>query len=673
MDKVASKSGSKRIAQYRFLLIATALLLVVVCFPSPTFAAKRKILLQLSRLQQWADLSYDYKGNSYRSDSGNDRSSHQHQFEQAYHVGFDFSLLDYRLANGSFEVDLGTNEAIENNRAGSDNSAGFTLEYQLDLLAFERSVAPLNLSSSQRQERVSEPFTDSYDVTTTAYGLGVSLKNSIMPTQLNYYHNQNETSGLSLDRTQASDTLGLSSTFSTGDISRTSLNSRVTNTRSEFAGTAEAVEVDSYQLEGANLLQWGERSADNSLNSRYLYRRDTGSSDFRTIDWGEVLDLRLGKALRVGGDYSFSDSVSPRQERRRQKGGTWLEHKLYQSLTTRLSYGRVRDNGSDGDVYSWDSALNLSYHKTLPQNSRLSVNYKHSYTETDRNLLLQQLFVFGEPIALGFFDNFLANSDVLLGTVEVYSADRLIKFVEGVDYELRQVGRRTELYNLSGLILTEGTVSVDYFYRVDNSIEYSTTTNAVNASLSLFGQRYRLYGGISQSNQDLIDGETEVSPLNQQFMTQAGVEADWGEVSCGANYLYVDSSLSTETTTELFIDLRKDYRRGLLNIRLTDRYSVLEGKEGADSSATSDDSRNSVALTANFRRRLQRNMILNLNGRLLDYRGSNVSQNDVALGMLVEARWHKFELQLSSDVIWQIYDDSSTREDLFNLKIRRYF
>ena len=89
----------------------------------------------------------------------------------------------------------------------------------------------------------------------------------------------------------------------------------------------------------------------------------------------------------------------------------------------------------------------------------------------------------------------------------------------------------------------------------------------------------------------------------------------------------------------------------------------------------SDDAqeRNSLSFNVDYRRQLRRNLTLNLRGHVIDIRGQSRDQEDIHLGMILESRWYKFVLQMSADVTWQIYEDSTSREDSVSFKIRRYF
>ncbi len=659
-----------------YLLLLLNMALVLTFIPREAKAVNRQVIFHLANLQQWVDMTYTYNG----SKMDNNRTSQDHGFEENYHLGIDYAILTPRLANGTLKLDFGL---YQNHESGNDSfddsgsSSGLNLEYMADMLLFDRSFHPISLMANQSREQINAPFSENHDLNSSAYSAGISLRNDFLPTQFYYRHYETETNGLTRDRRQTSDDLNLNASFETGEFSTTDLRAHSVSINNDIEKSDTKADIDSYDLEGRNRLEWAALSHDQSLYSSYRYQHDRGDSEIRTTYWDERLDLQLGEALDTGAEYSYSKNESEYQDRQEKRGRAWIEHRLFRSLTSRYEYGASHIDYDSGTESIWRQQLNLDYTKNLPQQSYLNLSCTYGYGETDRDLDSSQLFSIDERLIVRVDNNYLANPDVIESSVEVFSGDRSLLYTEGIDYQLEVEGRRTKLVFYlpfpSGGISLGDTLSIDYAYQVNSTIEYSTTLTAASASIDLFEQLYRLYTSLSKTDQDHISGETDVSTLDRTTFALIGFEVNPDQVSFGGSYEYQDSYVSTDKTLEAFADYRREKERTRFHLRLTGRR--IENKNKNDFSAADENTTNSnsLLLNADYRIRLARNRTLNLRGHIIDVRGDNRRQDDIYLGAFLESRWYKFTLRVSADVNWQIYKDDTSRQDRVSIDLRRYF
>ena len=661
-------------------------LMFVMCsplfFPLPSYAAKRRVVFQLANLQQWVDLSYRYTGSATETDAATDRSSREHEFEETYHVGIDYAILSRRLANGSLELDIGSTQLVSHDstsRDPNDEDAGLGLEFLFDMVLFERRPYPVSLVANRTQQRINAPFAENYTLISSTYGVGAAIRHDLFPFQLNYRYFSNETSGLALDRTQISDELVFESTLNWWDFSSTNLRAKIGSTQTEFEESSRsALETDTYDLSAYNLLIWGDLERKNTLNSGYRLRKDTGSTESRSVQWGEDLTLQLGKGLSVGGDYRYNKNASASQQRVENKVGGWIEHRLYESLTTRFDYSTSETEYLTGADQQYRYQSSIAYAKQLPKKSSLNLSYSYGYGELDRNLNDRFLRVFDELVTvaggtgIGYLNSDAVVADSVTVTVNggVWDGTEL----QSGDFDTNPFGNKTEITIDTAKVALYGTsYLVDYDYETNSSIEYSTTTHTVAASLGLFGQKYRLYSTLSLSDQELIEGADDVSPMTQQTFVQFGIEGNLQETTFGSSYIYLDTSISTDKTWETFLSHLQTIGRNLLTLRMTERYSTIEQKEGLVSGYTGGTKNsNSLMFNIDYRKPLMRNTTMNLWGQLADIRGTT-TQDDLSLGMGLESRWYRFELFFNGEVTWSLYEETVSREDLLSLKVRRYF
>ncbi|WP_321367340.1 hypothetical protein [uncultured Desulfuromusa sp.] len=659
---------------------ASITLFLCSCFllPFPAEAAREKVVFQLSNFRHWTELEYEYTGKSYDNDTNADRYSQEHVLTETYHLDIDYAILDRDLANGSLAMELGLDQVYEDENGAVDRNGktgGFLGEYLFELFAFERRFYPVNLVSSLTQERISAPFTENYDQTRQSLSAAVALRNSLFPVRLSYRFDKTETSGLEIDRIQETEELAFSAGSTVGDFSETRLYAETSRRRTDLSSqTLSTTETDTDEIELYNLLRWGSLRKKSSLNSRYRLVEDRGTSERQISTWDEDLKLQLGQALSTELSYGYRSIEALNQEQQQYSSEASIEHQLFDSLTTRLGYSVDQTDYLKGEEQEWQSQISLVYTKILPRESRLNMSYSYQYSEMDRNLLDQELTNIDEAFSVNvFLSGFLEQLDIIPDSIVVYNADRSIIYNIDTEYRINIVGRRTELEIVGGGIVAGDTLSVDYRYRVNNSIEYSTAVHALSTSLGLFGQRYRLYGSFSQTDQSLISGVADVSPLTQQTYAQIGLDGKFDRISLGTSYLYLDSTLSTDRTTDAFINYLIKNNRSSLNLRLTERYTTTQQNEGQGESSGETEERNSISFNADYRRYLRRNLTMNLRGRVIDIRGQSRDQEDIYLGMILESRWYKFEFQMSADLTWQIYEDSTSREETVSFKIKRHF
>lgn len=660
------------------LLISFILFLIPV-FVSNVSAAKRRVIFQLANLQQWTELGYTFAGNSYRGDLN--QTSLEHEFDERYHLEIDYAILGRRLANGSLEFEVGLQQGYEDEsglQSRNDSSNGFNLEYNIDMLLFEKRFYPISLYSSRSQDRVNAPFTKSYDLTSSHYSTEIALKNQFLPVRLHYHFHQTETTGLEVGRLQRSEQLRLNAFIDTAEISTTELQVQSGKSSSQVSGTAPELSTDDYGIEARNVLDWLAFSQHQVMNSSYRKQHSIGASNLLSEQWDERLRLRLGKALETGASYGYSKSESDQQFRRTKKREGWLRHQLFQSVTSRFQHSISNTAFLSGDEDLWKRQFNLSYSKLLPKDSRIFLTYGYSYGETDRDLTEQKISVIGEKKTVQIDGNYLTQFDVETDSVEVFSQDRSILYTEGIDYLLIPNGRRLELvfplpFPTPGGINLNDSLSIDYAYRVNNSIEYATTVNSVSASLELLNNAFRLYGNASETSQDLIAGEANVSPLVQQRYYQAGFEFNLNEYSLGGSYSFLDSTIAVEEYVEAFCNFQREKKNSLFNLRLIERFSSVQQNESLLDVKTESTKKNSLLLHLNYRRQLNQRTSITLKGFLADIRGEETTQNEVSVGFLLESRWYKFLLRASTDISLQYYDERTTQNGQITLALRRYF
>jgi len=660
------------------ILFAVGLVFVAQLFVPPLAdAATQRVLLQLSNLRQWVDIGANYVGTDVDSQSGNS-TSQKIGFSERYTFGIDYAILNQKLANGSLELSAGTVQDFSHGDGeDSQSSAGYTLEYDAELFLLEKSSTPLSLFSNMREELLAQPFSDSYYLTRTNFTGNLTLRNDYVPTNLSYNRTTLETDGQDIDRKQTNDRFLINSNMSLTDFSQTSFSAMTNSGETKVEGGRPGTDVENYQLTGRNTLSWDVRSRRNTLTSYYRFREESGSSELETVSWGETLDMNFGKALTSVLLYNYDKITTAESFNRSQRKSAWVQHKLYDSLVSRADYTTRESDLVSGNQESWDAYGRIDYNKKLPRQSLLSLTYGYSYGENDNDVQEEDLTVIGEPLIVTLAGNFLENRDVDEVTIQVFSSDRLILYVEGVDYDVEVIGRltRLEFFNpgLSGLIGLGDTLSIDYEHKIDGSIEYSTTGHYVRSSISFLKRRYRLFANYTVTDQSLISGEPLTTSFGKTTTIGFGFDNDFQTHLFGSSYLYVSSPDDDKKTFEAYWQYNNVFGAENLLIRLDEKYLRVEQKQSLALDEDVSSETNLLSLVADYSKKYGQNYKIRYRGRFTDLRGDRDTRNELELETYGEYRWYKFSAFIRARVTWQFIDSNTRRNDYLNLTVRRFF
>ncbi|MBN2332500.1 MAG: hypothetical protein JXO49_04245 [Deltaproteobacteria bacterium] len=638
-------------------------------------AARPRVLLMVRDFHNWLDFSYEYDARESTGGRGEDLQERDHRLEEVYHFDMAYAVYHPRLVNGRLGIDLGLNENwYDGGNGESESDVGTLLEYDLTGTFFDRRPCPISFFSRSARRSIQRRFAGNYDLDTVNHGLSLTWRNQQLPISLGFRRYSSETDGLELDRQQTSDTVTASASHFYGDLSRTEFSLYHADDETDYGvfGRTEDNRTTEYNL--TNALTWGDHNRPSTLSSAYLYRNENGTNDSSSSDWRELLRLQLGKALRWTLDYDQRRNEYEDVERREETVGSRLEHQLYDSLSTRLSYEERTLEIDDGSEDEWEGGIGFSYQKQLPAASHLALGYDFTYGETDRRGTADDRFVIGEPLIMELLGpNDLVFADVVAGSITVLSADRLVTYVEGVDYTITQMGRQTELLLTAGSLISPGDqVVVDYRYRVDPGISFATTTNQAFASLSLFSRRYRLYASFYNLDQELLSansGSGDPMLLSAVTSTMLGMEAVRGYHTCGLEIADYDSTTDARQYVQGVWRYARYFRIHYLMLMVRDRYTRYEAMA---EDVGGDDGENVLDAGFAYRRRLPYGAMAGFSVNYLNQRGRDNDRDELDIDCSYKLRVGRLELELQATQQWEWQASRRDRDDRVMLTFRRY-
>ena len=635
-----------------------------------------RALLMIRDFHNWLDLNYEYDGRESES-SGSKLSLAEHQFNQTYHFDTQYAIYNPRWVHGILAVDLGVNEEwYKGTTDGSGSKMNLESGYRLDGIIMDRRKTPINFFTQSQATDVNRRFARNYDLQTDNHGIVLTLKNCYLPTHLRYMFNRSETDGLELDRVQETSTMAVDSTHQYRDISLTEISYSRTDDDTSYNGGSQPAESNiNKEFQARNTLSWGEHLKRSFFTSSYRTRDESGLNDLKSTDWSESLLWKPGLALSLRLNYQVSDDESGNLGRQDHKMGVQLEHRLYDSLVSRI---QVRDRQTDYDQGQEDELgwlVGFSYRKKLPRDSLFNLGYSYHYQETDRNINGNLFFVVAELLTIDLFSrNVLANYDVVEDSIVVRNEERTTTYQIGVDYLVEQLGRETELIIPAGSLIADGdTVSVDYQYNVDPSINYSTIVHQAYTSLSLFERRYRMYADLVISDQALLSRRDDPELADRLYNLRSytvGCEGNHGLATYGLEYVDYDSITDKRRHLEGFWRYHRYYPRQFFFFSLKDR---ITRHEDLGAGIDAGGSENVFTLGFKYKRKLPLGALAEASIDFLDHRGRQNDRDELNLKLSYQLQVGKlvFEARLEDNLDW--YEQRKAREDKIWLKIRRYF
>lgn len=664
-------------------VLFTSILLLIV---SVNYAfADQKGLFLLENLSQSVEFSYQF-GTQSVSAGSSETSSSQNRFQEYYNFDINYAIYNPRILKGRLSAKARADqEYFSTSQGTSSDSSSTGILYNVYGIFLERGYTPFKLSAASELTHVQSNFSAGYDINVSSYGVGASVRNRIVPIAVDYSRYTTETTGLSDDRIQTNNQVSITATNAVGSLSQTDLAITHSNSESHPKNGGLISTVDTHRSFEAALKN-ALASEDNkyALRSSIRAREEVNATKTSNFSWQESFAWRLGRALNFGlgvsNDLSSQESSTGADtSRTSHSGNVWLSHQLYQNLTSRLDFTGRQSDLENGKELEYGGTLGFNYTKLLPRDARFTLSWIEQRTVVDRSLTTGEGRATDEPLTARLQgplqgENRLKQPNVIATTpIIVRDANPFIRFtpyVEGVDYEIIQVGAFTELdFAIPGSQITEGkNLLISYSYLLNPSIKYETISHGLGTSISLTGG-HKFYASIDQTSQELISGRTELLQLNDSTSVKVGVTSAIGKAFFGIDDTYVDSTLDKHNSVEGFLRYSYHFPRSVLLCQLRDRYATYWVTEVN----RKERSENTFNASANYSTSLFRNSVAIMRAAFTDSRGGAIVRDDAELGVDIQWGYGKLNATLMGKLNWRSLAGTTALENQVNIEVKRYF
>jgi hypothetical protein len=662
-----------------------SLFLSTLFYPNGEALAEGRALIILGDFDQWVDLIYNFDHQKTETKSTSSRT--QHYFKEEYHIGTSYAIWDPRILRGKLRVGLGLDQNLFSaSKSRSQLSSGTNFDYSLSGALLERSPYPLHFFSQSEYIHAQREFASSYDINVDRNGFIFLLKNRLLPVRFDYTRTTTETSGLGTDQTQTSDTFSVNLTHKVPDVSDTEGQLALFSTNSRSKNGGLEVENRTSDLSLRNQLHLSRRVPGRILSSGLQVREEAATliPDSRIVTFDEQFVWPMGKALITGASYLFSNRDSSRGADQHQNGRVWLQHRLFESLSTQLNGDFSQDSLTSGKEENVAGSLDLVYQKRLFSDSQLQLNYFQQYQITDRTIVGSTVPVLDEshtavidPLIPGLFTVIpLRNPDVVPESIVIRNADpriRLLPYVENSDYSIQRTGLLCQIVILPGSEINAGDILlISYSFLANPQAKYSTNSRRVGFNLMLFRNAYLLNGSWFESQQDLMSGRANNVRLVDQKWYKLGFEANRINFSYGAEYENYDSDLDRHQTILGFVRYTHIFGLSSLALYTSDAYTITKpvtftGYDMPERKVTT------LSTGGVFNTLLFSTAQLLISAKYINLRGDTLSRDDASLGFNLRWNYGKIALSILSQINWRMQPGITTENEYIRLHLTRYF
>jgi hypothetical protein len=246
-------------------------------------------------------------------------------------------------------------------------------------------------------------------------------------------------------------------------------------------------------------------------DSRLQYLNRTGRNPVTFFSADEELRLDHHADLVTDYRYLFSRNEAGVGDTTTHTGIAFLQHRLYESLTSRLAASGTLQDFPAGERISTYGEADFAYRRAIPRRGQLFAGTGGRYQIDDNRFRLPLVAVIDEPhtapTPLGLGAGFTLNNPfVVVSTIVVRNAVTGVQATLGVDYLIVQEGDFTKIVPLAGGVIVGGDpLLVSYSFEVNPSLKFSTLS--WHGTLGVDYRWIALTAAHRQSDQDRVSGK----------------------------------------------------------------------------------------------------------------------------------------------------------------------
>ena len=434
-----------------------------------------------------------------------------------------------------------------------DNSEINTTE-RIDLngIFFTERIVSLNPYFNFNHTYSRREYTTNIESYYTNYGTRLFSPNSILPFNLNIAQNNWDQNEFQTGRNFYTNQFTINTEFnkSIRDFSNNRLNIDYFNYKRNYSRSSTIHNKSMNWSMSNNLIL--SRSNNFNFNSLISVINQKGSQPLNRFLVNENIRSDLPSGFNISGRYQYYKITQDLIESRQHDAEARIEHQLFESLRSHLSYNYVTVSQTFYDEKISRGEIGFDYIKKIPTGT-LRLNYNYSLSHQNRantggafNILDESKLLSDGTVIL------LNNPFVERNSVVVKNSSGTIIYQENFDYVLIQRGNYLEIQRVPGGQITDGEiVLVSYKAEQQPALSFNTGINRYGASITLLNNFIELYfNGTDQnySNVSTVNPDY-LKTLNQKLY---GIKISYDYLDVGAEYEDYKSNITPYTSSRLF-------------------------------------------------------------------------------------------------------------------------
>ncbi len=390
-----------------------------------------------------------------------------------------------------------------------------------------------------------------------------------------------------------------------------------------------------------------------NLNSRITWYDQEGTTSFRRVEVLEGVSLQLPYQLKLRGNFDLYNLKDPIQTWDQKRGRASLEHKLFQSLTTKvyIEYAKVNQVAATlHEETDTRGGVDLRYTKKIPT-GHLNLSYRYYRHHHSSEGVTGFLQIINEEQGLTDGVLILLNKPyVEVASVVVKDGTGTIIYQPNFDYILIERASYMEIQRVpGGLIPNNSSVYIDYTYRQPGTYSYGANNNHFSASVQLFNRLLEFYYRYSVQDYPKVD-QGDLLTLNYYSQNVFGVRMDVGFARAGIEADLYDSNIIPYRMKRYYVDMNWNYKSRLiftLNGNVRD-YRMIADQE--DQLYTN--------ISGKLAYRIRPQMRVSLESGYLNQRGRNIDLDLLTARAEFHSVFNKLHVRVGVEMYRRTYQNS---------------
>jgi hypothetical protein len=460
---------------------------------------------------------------------------------------YDPDFFNYRLAAG---VGLAQQRIDSDDVSGWDDDVLDEYNVSGQLLRAKPYTAIFDASKSE--DLIPRQFLGSLQAERESQGGALFLRSQSWPMMLQYSRSDTSQDSFAAPAQdffrREDERLRYSVDHEFTELSRMHFDFDRTDTRQESVGAVVETDTDTYTFLHNQIFGGNEQ---HRLDSLFNYVDQTGTFDFENLRWQERLQLQHASNLSSRYSFQYVDFQRETVDSTELRGRGGIEHRLYDSLVTRLDgFVSETDFGEQGVLDQYGGVLAMNYRKDNPWGTLFST-YTAGLTRSDQSggsgtgLVVDERHIATESVPIP-----LDRPNVDIPTIRVKDAAGSF-FQEDDDYTISVSGDRVFL-NITtlGTIPPNFTEGQEFFVDYEYFVEPERKEDTLRQSFTI---RERFKNGLSIAYAHRRQDEDVTSSLPDAVAdeyTINTVSADYARegLFLAAEYSDEDSTLIPSTS-----------------------------------------------------------------------------------------------------------------------------